>query len=122
MSDYIDFHAQQASFGSGEPMDREDLFALDRWCQDHPVMLEPQEAGVQSTHFITGDSMELADFAAIDQQPSQLEDLDAVAQPAPFDFGQEIRLPESFDFDQWCRDQGLSLDCTVAHDATAQNR
>lgn len=122
MSDYVDLDAQQVAFASGEPMDWEDFFALDQWCQDHPVKLKPEEAGGQSTPFVSGNLMEMQTSSAINQQLSQSEDLDGVAQPAPFDFGQEIRLPASFDFAQWCQDQGLPLDCAVAHDATAQDR
>jgi len=123
MSNYVDFDAQQAPLVPSDFMDWEAVYAMEQWCQDHPVMPEPDEISI--LEFNT--PMELEANTPLGQQLMEhrpgSEDLDAVAeQPAPFDFGQEIGLHESFDFGQWCRDQGLPLDCAVAHDATAQGR
>lgn len=122
MSDYINFDAQQAPLMPSDAADWEAFYAMEQWLQDNPVTLDPAETGGQWTPFVSGESMDMQTSPAIDQQLSQLEGLNAVAQPAPFDFGQGVRLHESFDFNQWCRDQGLQLDCAVAHDATAQDR
>lgn len=92
---------------------------MDDWIRNHPLTPEYEEIGGQLTAFDVGEAVDLGMFPSINEQLSQdqlePEISNATEQPAPFDFDQEIRLHESFHYDQWSRNQGWQLLCAIAH-------
>ena len=126
MSDNIDHAGQLDPWPCGEPMDLETILARDQWVRDNRDMMDNSSIGFQQALFDATDDEQLDRDNAIDQHlPERLvmpDACDLAAQQLLFDRSQPF-LDQSYDDDQEAEAlAAIDPNCTVAHDASVQDR